>query len=232
MLAWPLPKFAHGGPAARRGRFVGDDHAALHRGDDLVRVEAEAADVAGGAHAPAAVARARRLARVLDEGEAAPARQRDDGIMSAGCPNRCTGRIARVRAERRLQRRGRHVVGLGVDLANTGRAPAITIAFAEAMHDSGVVTTSSPARTPRATSATCSAAVPVLVATAAAVPQSRANPASSSRTRAPCVTRRLHHRRTASCSPARDRAAATAHATHASSSASMRARPRARRRRA
>src|SRR5207253_5868923 len=72
------------------------------------------------------------------------------------------------------------------------------------------------ARTPRATSATCSAAVPVLVAMAAAVPQSRANPASSSRTRAPWVTQPLCiTAATASCSagPRSGRATGTRHPT-------------------
>ena len=124
MLARPLAEVAHGGQPLREGGVVGDDHAALHRGDDLVRIEAEAADVAGGAHAPAAVARARRLARVLDDGEAAPARQRDDGIHVRGMPEQVHGQDrARARRERRLQRRGRHVVGLGVDLREDGPRP-------------------------------------------------------------------------------------------------------------
>src|SRR5262245_23893848 len=63
--------------------------------------------------------------------------------------------------------------------------------FAEAMHDSGVVITSCPGPTSRASRATCSAAVPVLVATAWAVAQSLAKAASSSRTRAPWVIQPL-----------------------------------------
>ena len=59
---------------------VGDDHPALTGRDDLVRVEAEAADVAEAARAPVANGGAVRLGRILDHREPVPLRNRAERV--------------------------------------------------------------------------------------------------------------------------------------------------------
>ena len=64
-------------PCARRERrIVGHDHAAFAGRDDLVRIEAEAADRSDAARAPAVLLRAVGLGRVLDHGEPVTRRER------------------------------------------------------------------------------------------------------------------------------------------------------------
>ena len=77
------------------------------------------------------------------------------------------------------------VVRLGIHVAEDRARPVNRMGLAEAMHESGVVMTSSPGPTPSAASTTWSAVVPEVVATAWPVPQSWAKAASSSRTLAP-----------------------------------------------
>ncbi len=58
----------------------------------------------------------------------------------------------------------------GSTSTNTGLAPMCSITWAVAQKVSGVVATRSPARTPKAASETCIAAVPELTASAAVDP--------------------------------------------------------------
>ena len=69
--------------------------------------------------------------------------------MSAACPYRCTGRIARVRGPiARATCSGSIVSRDGSMSANTGRAPTIITASAVYAADNGVVMTSSPGPMP------------------------------------------------------------------------------------
>ncbi len=94
--------------------------------------------------------------------------------MSAGWPYKCTGSSARVRAViARSAAAGSSVSRSGSMSANTGRAPAITIAIAVYAAESGVVTTSSPAPMPSARRINASASVPLPTPTAYGAPRRR-----------------------------------------------------------
>ena len=66
---------------------------------------------------------------------------------------------------------------------NSGRAPHSSTTFAVAMKENAGRTTMSPTPTPRASNEACSAAVPLLRATAWADPTRSATRSSNSRTR-------------------------------------------------
>ena len=71
--------------ADRRATLVvGDDHAALSGRHLLVRVEGEDSGIAERAHRAALVARADRLAGILDDGETVTARDVEDRIHVGG----------------------------------------------------------------------------------------------------------------------------------------------------
>src|SRR6185503_6811573 len=99
-------------------RIADDDGAALAGGDVLDRVEAEHDGVAGaGADQAAAVRRAQRVAGVLDDAQAAAARELGQ-LVHVG---RHAGEVdrydrARARRDQRLDRRRRQVSGAGVDV--------------------------------------------------------------------------------------------------------------------
>ena len=114
------------------------------------------------------------------------------GSRSRGWPKRCTGRMALVRDVMHFSMPpASRLYVSGSTSPKTGRAPVNRMGLAEAMHESGVVMTSSPGPTPSAASTTWSAVVPEVVATAWPVPQSWAKAASSSRTLAPWVIQPL-----------------------------------------
>ena len=75
-----------GSASAGQIGVVGEDHAALAGGDDLVAEKAEDARVAEGADDAGRGTRRRGLGGVLDHPEAAPAGDSMIGSMSAGCP--------------------------------------------------------------------------------------------------------------------------------------------------
>src|SRR4051794_23040732 len=77
---------------------------------------------------------------------------------------------------------------IGSMSANTGVAPVCTIVFAVAQNVSGVVTTSSCAPMPDASSDRCSAAVHELTAMACGAPTYAANACSKAATRGPVVS--------------------------------------------
>jgi hypothetical protein len=97
---------------------VGDDHPAFAvRAEILARVEAEARQVAHAADAPAAVARAVRLRRILDDEQSVPARDRQNRIH--------VGRLTvqmyrqdrlRSRRDRRIELRGIERERLRIDV--------------------------------------------------------------------------------------------------------------------
>src|SRR5919108_216369 len=114
---------------------------------------------------------------------------RKSGSRSHGCPARWTGTIAFVRSvtaaaacsESMLRSESR-------TSTNTGLAPVWTITFAVAGQVIGVVITSSPGPTSRATSARCIAAVPDETASACFAPTYAANRRSSSAAFSPVVS--------------------------------------------
>ena len=71
---------------------------------------------------------------------------------------------------------------------NTGVAPQCRTLLAVAMNEWLTVTTSSPGRTPTASSARCSAAVPLDTAHACGAPTNPANSRSNAATSGPCIT--------------------------------------------
>ena len=102
------------------------DHAALARGDLLVRVEGEDRRVAVGAHDAALAARAERLGGVLDDRDAVP---RGDGVELLD-PARQAEDVHRhdgpgARGDRRLDGRGIEVEGRGVDVREDGLRPLV-----------------------------------------------------------------------------------------------------------
>ena len=106
--------------------------------------------------------------------------------MSAGCPYRWTGRMARVRRLTAASSAAGSIVSVpGSTSTNRTSAPVRRIASTVATKVKGTVTTSSPAPIPAATSATYRALVPELTPTAQAVPQYVANCCSNASTSGP-----------------------------------------------
>ena len=102
---------------------IGDQHAALAGRDDLVELQAERARVAERAQTAAAIARAGRLAHVLDRARGrAPSRSHTSSSMSAGAPRMWTGRIARVRGVSRRSTSAGSSVSESSTSASTGIA--------------------------------------------------------------------------------------------------------------
>src|SRR5262249_33958433 len=115
VLARDLAEVPDGAQPLRERRVVGDDHAALARGDDLVGVEAEAARGAEARHRAALRARARGLAGILDDGEAVSASQLEDGIEVERVAEEVHGEDGpRARGEAFLDAAYLEVVGLGI----------------------------------------------------------------------------------------------------------------------
>ncbi|MGB9074990.1 MAG: hypothetical protein WCC22_20310 [Terriglobales bacterium] len=94
-----------------------------------------------------------------------PAAMRSKASISAHCPYKWTGKIARTLSGRRFRNHrstgavSRFSVS-GSTSIRTGVAPARTMALAEAKKLNAAVMTESPGRTPAATSASQSASVP------------------------------------------------------------------------
>jgi len=113
-------------------------------------------------------------------------------VMSAGCPYRCTGRIAAVRGVTRASTCAGSSVRRSMSMsANTGVAPAIMMANAEYAAESGAVITSSPGPMPSARNASAIASVPVPTPTAWAAPEACANSVSKAVSSGP----RMNHPR-------------------------------------
>ncbi len=110
--------------------------------------------------------------------------------MSAHCPYRWTGRRARKWVDLPARRWASTCAGsrfkvCGSTSRNTGRAPARTMALAEAKKLKAVVITSSPGCTPAAASASQSASVPDAHPIAWAAPVNAATSCSRASTSAP-----------------------------------------------
>ena len=106
--------------------------------------------------------------------------------MSAACPYRCTGRMARVRGVMAASRRAGSMVQVrGSTSTNTGVAPTALIASAVAMKVLGTVITSSPSPTPMARRISPRASVPLPTPMAWRTPQNSANSASKRSTNGP-----------------------------------------------
>ncbi len=103
--------------------------------------------------------------------------------MSAGRPNKCTGRIAFVFGVIAAAISWELMLNVFSSIStNTGVAPTIRIAFAVAMKLKGVVITSSPGARPWASRTVCKAVVPLEVAIACWTPMNFANSCSNSST--------------------------------------------------
>ena len=106
--------------------------------------------------------------------------------ISAGWPQRWTGRIARVR---RVIMAATRLVSIRPVSASTstktGVAPTWEMASVVAMNVIGTEMTSSPSPTPAARRANVSASVPVLTVAASAAPQNSANSRSRASTSGP-----------------------------------------------
>ena len=157
------PAVAEPADAPGKRRVVGDDGAAVAQGAEVLRrVEAEHAGDANGPDGPSASGCQVRLTAVLDDRQVVAVSDSLERVMSAACPYRCTGRIARVRVVMaRSTASGSIVNRRGSTSAKTGRAPAIRIASAVNAADNGVVMTSSPRPMPSARRMRASASVPV-----------------------------------------------------------------------
>ena len=106
--------------------------------------------------------------------------------MSAGCPYRWTGTMARVRGvTARSSAAGSIVSDSGCTSTKRTSAPVRQIASTVATNVNGTVITSSPAPMPAAVSAMNRALVPELTPTACSVPQCLANSCSNASTSGP-----------------------------------------------
>src|SRR5215470_12317041 len=160
---------------------LGDDHAALAGRDDLVGVQTEAAHAAEPADPTPLVTRAGGLGRVLDNDEPVSGGQLEQRVEvhrmaeevheKNGSGSRCEPLLDLSRLE---------VVGSGIDIGKD-RSSTLgqdRIGGGDAGERGGNHLVPGPISS--TDSATWSAAVPVFVATAWRVSQSRAKPASSS----------------------------------------------------
>ena len=172
----PFPVLRHDGAAVAESTKV------------LGRVEAERRRHAEAADAPAFVARAVCLAGVLDDREAVAPGQRERGSMSAGCPNRWTGTIVRVRGDTAAPAAtGSIPAVVGRQSTKTGRAPTRLTASAVAKKVLTGTMTSSPGPTPTHARASLRASVPLLTPTQWRVSQKSANSCSNCRSSGPSV---------------------------------------------
>ena len=106
---------------------AGGDHAALAaRGDDLVLAEGPAADIAEGAHGPAAVARPVCLGAVLDDREIEIPCERQHAVHVAGPAGKVyTDDGAGTRGEYRGDGLGRDVLGVAIDVGEHGHGARV-----------------------------------------------------------------------------------------------------------
>lgn len=126
----------------------------------------------------ASQARARATARRTPASRRWPraprARPRHPGSIAAGWPYRCTGMIARVRALIDASTASGSMQKVSLSMSTkTACAPPRCTAFAVAAHENDETITSSPRPMPRATSAMCSALVPLSTATHRRPPDNR-----------------------------------------------------------
>ena len=136
------------------------------------------------AQRPSAARAPRACAASSTSASAVLARQRLSAGASKTWPNRSTARIARVRSDSAPRAAAGSSTRCSSTSANTGTAPARRTHDADAMNEIAGTTTSSPGRTPAATSAKNSASVPEPTATAWRRSQRSASAASNAATAA------------------------------------------------
>ena len=117
---------------------------------------------------------------------------RSMAVMSAPCPYRCTGTMARVRAVIACSIRSGSSVRRSASMSTKiGRAPTMMMASAVYAADSGVVMTSSPGPMSRARRMSASASVPLPTPTACAAPEAAANSCSNASSSGPSTNQPL-----------------------------------------